>query len=36
MVHIRIVYLFDVAKRLGAFVCGTENRTLFGLLHALR
>jgi NAD+ synthetase len=27
MARIRMIYLFDLAKRLGALVCGTENRT---------
>jgi NAD+ synthase len=27
MARVRMIYLFDLAKRLGALVCGTENRT---------
>jgi NAD+ synthase len=27
MARVRMMYLFDLAKRLGALVCGTENRT---------
>jgi NAD+ synthase len=27
MARVRMLYLFDLAKRLGALVCGTENRT---------
>lgn len=27
MARVRMIYVFDLAKRLGALVCGTENRT---------
>jgi NAD+ synthase len=27
MARVRMIFLFDLAKRLGALVCGTENRT---------
>jgi NAD+ synthase len=27
MARVRMIYLFDLAKRLGTLVCGTENRT---------
>jgi NAD+ synthase len=27
MARVRMIYLFDLAKKLGALVCGTENRT---------
>lgn len=27
MARVRMIYIFDVAKKLGALVCGTENRT---------
>jgi NAD+ synthase len=27
MARVRMIYLFDLAKQLGALVCGTENRT---------
>lgn len=27
MARVRMIYLFDLAKRMGALVCGTENRT---------
>lgn len=36
MARVRMIYLFDLAKRLGALVCGTENRTEYYLGYFTR
>ncbi len=36
MARVRMIYLFDLAKRLGALVCGTENKTEYYLGYFTR
>lgn len=36
MARVRMIYLFDLAKKLGALVCGTENRTEYYLGYFTR